>query len=168
MIVISDSSILINLAWIKQLHLLAHLFGEVIVPTAVWREVVEEGAGKPGALEMKAADWLQVKEPENKPLIHALRQDLDAGEAEAIALAIEQHADLLLMDERIGRAAAQHFNLPIIGLVGILITAKQKKMLPEIKSSLDSLRQQAGFYISEALYQRVLRDADESTNEKNA
>ena len=161
MIVISDSSVLINLAWIKQLELLPQLYGQVIVPTAVWQEVVEEGAGKPGAEELKTADWLQVQEPENKPLVHSLRQDLDAGEAEAIALAIEQNADLLLMDERIGRAAAQHFNLPIIGLIGILITAKQKKMLPELKSSLDSLRQQAGFYISEPLYQRVLRDADE-------
>ena len=161
MIVISDSSVLINLAWIKQLELLPRLYGEVVVPTAVWREVVEEGAGKPGAKELKTAVWLQVKEPESKPLIHALRRDLDAGEAEAIALAIEQNADLLLMDERIGRAAAQHFDLPVIGLIGILITAKQKKMLPEVKSSLDSLRQQAGFYISEPLYQRVLRDADE-------
>lgn len=94
-------------------------------------------------------------------MIHALRQDLDAGEAEAIALAIEQNADLLLMDERIGRAAAQHFDLPVIGLIGILIAAKQKKLLPEIKSNLDRLRRQAGFYISETLYQRILRDVDE-------
>lgn len=161
MIVISDSSVLINLAWIQRLELLPKLYGEVIVPTAVWQEVVLEGAGKPGAKELKTAVWLQVKEPKNKPLVHALRQDLDAGEAEAITLAIEQNADLLLMDERIGRTAAQHFNLPIIGLIGILVTAKQKQMLPEIKSSLDNLRQQAGFYISEPLYKRVLRDADE-------
>jgi uncharacterized protein len=161
MIVISDSSILINLAWIKQLELLPRLYDEVILPTAVWQEVVAEGTGKPGAEEVRTAGWLQVKGPENKTLIHALRQDLDAGEAEAIALAIEQNADLLLMDERIGRATAQHFDLPVIGLIGILVEAKQKKMLPEIKSSLDSLRQQAGFYISEPLYRRVLRDADE-------
>lgn len=161
MIVISDSSILINLAWIKLLDLLPRLYGEVIVPTAVWQEVVEGGVGKPGAEEVRTAGWLQVKEPENKPLIHALRQDLDAGEAEAIALAIEQNANLLLMDERIGRAAAQHFDLPVVGLMGILMAARQKKMLPEIKSSLDRLRHQAGFYISEPLYQRVLRDAGE-------
>lgn len=161
MIVISDSSILINLAWIKQLELLPRLYGEVVVPTAVWQEVVEKGAGKPGAEELKTAVWLQVKEPANKPLIHALRRDLDAGEAEAITLAIEQNADLLLMDERIGRAAAQHFGLSVMGLIGILTTAKQEGMLSEIKSSLDSLRQQAGFYISEPLYQRVLRDAEE-------
>lgn len=67
MIVISDSSVLINLAWIKQLELLPQLYGEVVVPTAVWQEVVEEGAGKPGAEELKTADWLQVQEPKNKP-----------------------------------------------------------------------------------------------------
>ena len=161
MIVISDSSVLINLAWIKQLDLLPHLYQGVVVPTAVWQEVVEKGAGKPGAQEIQAATWLQVQTPENKPLVQALRQDLDAGEAEAIALAIEQQADLLLMDERIGRATAQYFDLPVMGLIGILITAKQKQMLPEIKPSLDLLRQVARFYIAESLYQRVLRDANE-------
>ncbi len=161
MIVISDSSVLINLAWINQLDLLPRLYQGVIVPPAVWQEVVEKGAGKPGAHEIAAAIWLQVKEPENRLLIHALRQDLDAGESEAIALALEEKADLLLMDERIGRAAAQHFNLPVIGLIGILIIAKQKQMLPEIKPSLDILRQVAGFYIAEPLYQRILRDASE-------
>jgi uncharacterized protein len=162
MIVISDSSVLINLAWINQLELLPRLYGSVVVPTAVWQEVVEKGAGKPGAAAVRAANWLQVREPQNKPLVHALRQDLDIGEAEAIALSIEQDAALLLMDERIGRAAAQHFGLDVIGVVGILLIAKQQEMLPEIKSSLDDLRQLAGFYIAEPLYRRVLRDANES------
>lgn len=161
MIVVSDSSVLINLAWINQLELLPRLYSAVVVPTAVWQEVVEKGDGKPGSMELREADWLQVKEPENKPLVHALRLDLDAGEAEAIALAVEFDADLLLMDERIGRAAAQHFKLPVIGLIGILITAKEKGMLPEVKSCLDMLRQRAGFYIAETLYQRVLHDVDE-------
>ena len=64
---------------------------------------------------MKTAVWLQVKEPENKTLIHALRRDLDAGEAEAIALAIEQNADLLLMDERIGRPPPNILTCPSSG-----------------------------------------------------
>ncbi|MEI2420586.1 DUF3368 domain-containing protein, partial [Arthrospira platensis SPKY2] len=65
------------------------------------------------------------------------------------------------IDERIGRAAAQHFNLDVIGVIGILILAKQKGILSEIKTSLDSLRQAAGFYIAEPLYQRVLHDVGE-------
>ena len=161
MIVISDSSVLINLAWINQLDLLPSLYQQIVVPTAVWHEVVIKGTGKPGAHEIKTAVWLQVKEPTNKALVYALRQDLDAGEAEAIALAIEQQAELLLMDERVGRAAAQYFDLSVMGLIGILITAKQEKMLSEIRPCLDSLRQVAGFYISDALYQRVLRDVNE-------
>jgi len=133
MTVVSDSSVLINLAWIEQLDLLPSMYQEVIAPTAVWREVVEKGAGKPGAQAIRTAAWLQVKEPQNKLLIQALRQDLDAGEGEAIALAIEQNADLLLIDERIGRATAQHFNLAVIGVIGILLLAKRQGMLPEIK-----------------------------------
>lgn len=55
MIVVSDTSVLINLAWIKQLDLLPKLYGEVIIPTAVWDEIVVEGAGKPGAQEVQSA-----------------------------------------------------------------------------------------------------------------
>lgn len=66
MIVVSDSSVLINLAWIQQLDLLPRLYGEVIVPMAVWQEVVADGADKPGAEEVKTAVWLQVKSRKTK------------------------------------------------------------------------------------------------------
>lgn len=161
MIVVSDSSVLINLAWINQLELLPQLYGRVIVPPAVWHEVVAVGLGRPGQAELRAAAWLQVGEPGNRPLVSALRRDLDAGEAEAIALCIEQGADLLLMDERIGRSAAQHFGIRVIGLVGILLAAKQVGMVEQVRSYLDLLRQEAGFYLSEPLYLRILADAEE-------
>jgi predicted nucleic acid-binding protein len=116
---------------------------------------------EPGAAEVKAADWIQVREVANKNLVRALRHDLDAGEAEAIALAVEVNADLLLMDERLGRATAQHLGLRYIGLIGVLVIARQRKLIAEIKPDLDRLRQVAGFYISESLYNRVLKDAAE-------
>ena len=161
MIVVSDTSVLINLAWLDKLFLLAKLYGDLLVPSAVWHEVVEKGAGKPGADEVKAADWIQVREVVNTALVQALRQDLDAGEAEAIALAVEVDANLLLMDERLGRATAQHFGLRYIGLIGVLMMARQRKLITEIKPDLDRLRQVAGFYISESLYERVLKDVAE-------
>jgi predicted nucleic acid-binding protein len=162
MIVVSDTSVLINLARLDKLFLLHKLYGNLLIPLAVWREVVERGAGKPGADEVKAADWIQVREVANTALVRALRQDLDAGEAEAIALAVEVNADLLLMDERLGRATAQHFGLRYIGLIGVLLMARQRKLITEIKPDLDRLRQVAGFYISESLYKRVLKDAAET------
>lgn len=150
MIVVSDTSILINLARFGELALLQKLYGEVHVPTAVWHEVVEKGRGKPGAADVEKAPWITVGIVSNQEFVKALRQDLDAGEA-----------DLLLMDERLGRATAQYFGLKYIGLLGVLTLAKKKSLIPEIRSLMDRLRDEAGFYISEALYRRVLKDANE-------
>jgi len=103
MSIVSNASPLINLARIGKLSLLHDLYGELIVPEAVWHEVVFVGQGQPGADEVKSASWIQRRLVMNKQLEQALRQELDAGEAEAIALAVELNAELLLMDEHLGR-----------------------------------------------------------------
>ena len=159
--VVSNASPLINLARIGQLALLSRLFGRLLLPQAVWQEVVEDGRGQPGAEEIRRAVWIERAAVSNQPLIHSLRQDLDAGEAEAIALAIEIQADWLLMDERLGRETAQYFGLRYVGLVGILSAAKQRGDLKALRPLLDRLRDVAGFRVSSALYQQVLRDAGE-------
>ena len=75
----------------------------------------------------------------------ALFQDLDLGEAEAIALAVETNADLLIVDERLAVVSAQHFGLNIIGVIGVLIDAKHHGLITEIKPYLDQLRILAAF-----------------------
>ncbi|HUU41202.1 MAG TPA: DUF3368 domain-containing protein, partial [Desulfatiglandales bacterium] len=98
----------------------------------------------------------------NRQLTQALKQELDAGEAEAIALALEIGADLLLMDENLGREVARHLGLRYTGLIGVLIEAKRKGFITAVKPCLDQLRDIAGFRLSEVLYARVLRDQEES------
>ncbi len=85
MSVVSNASPLINLARIDQLDLLPRLYGELLIPEAVWEEVVVEGAGQPGADEIKAATWIKVQAVANRSLVQALRQELDPGEAEALS-----------------------------------------------------------------------------------
>lgn len=85
MSVVSNASPLINLVRIGQLDLLAQLYGELVVPEAVWHEVVLEGGGQPGAKEVETASWVEVRSVANHELVRALQQELDAGEAEAIA-----------------------------------------------------------------------------------
>lgn len=88
MSIVSNASPLINLARIGKLDLLRELYGELLVPKAVWQEVVVKGGGQPGADEVRAATWIKTHAVTNRQLVQALQQDLDAGEAEAIALAI--------------------------------------------------------------------------------
>jgi predicted nucleic acid-binding protein len=92
-----------------------------------------------------------------------LRQELDAGEAEAIALTLETQAELLLMDERVGREVARHLGLRYTGLIGVLVEAKHKGVLSVVTPQLDELRNIAGFRISDALYVRVLQDEREES-----
>lgn len=114
MTVVSDASALINLARIGELSLLHRLYGALVIPQAVWREVVVEGQGQPGAEEVGNAPWIETRKVTNEHLVQALRQDLDAGEAESIALALELEADVLLMDERLGRETARHLGLQLV------------------------------------------------------
>jgi predicted nucleic acid-binding protein len=79
--------------------------------------------------------------------VQALQQELAAGEAEAIALALEIGADFLLMDEHLGRETAAHLGLRCVGLVGVLIAAKRNGLIQAIKPHLDTLRNIAGFRI---------------------
>ena len=162
MSVVSNASPLINLARIGQLELLRALYDEIHIPDAVWQEVVVDGAGLPGAESVAKAVWIKRHSVTNSTLVRALRQDLDAGESEAIALALELEAELLLMDESLGRETARHLGLRFIGIVGVLTEAKHSGRINTIKPYLDTLREAAGFRVRQALYVRILQDAGES------
>ncbi len=84
--VVSNASPLINLARIGQLSLLPRIFERILIPEAVWQEVVVDGDDQPGAKELLQADWVERAEVSNRQLVRSLRQELDPGEAEAIAL----------------------------------------------------------------------------------
>jgi predicted nucleic acid-binding protein len=116
---VSDASVLIHLAGIGQLDLLPALFERVLVPEAVWREVVIQGClpAVVEAVEVAARQgWLQCQSPTNAPLIQYLRQYLHQGEAEAIGLALEARPDVLLMDETDGRRRLYPARISTAGL----------------------------------------------------
>lgn len=107
MIVISDTSAITNLAAIDQLQLLPQLYAQVRIPEAVYRELADINPPVPGTLEVQTAPWLKVMQVINYKVVKRLQDEvrLDPGESEAIALALELNAELLLIDERRGRAA---------------------------------------------------------------
>ena len=155
MIVVSDASPLIALGRIGRLDLLKEIFGSLMVPDAVWREVVEAGMGKLGANTVATMPWISRQSVRDTDLVKLLRQDLGAGEAEAIVLARESGADFLLIDERIGRSAAKRLGLTVVGLVGVLIEARERGLLVDTGSLMDQLHGEAGFWISEELRKLV-------------
>jgi hypothetical protein len=161
MIVVSNTSPLTNLAAIGQFDLLHKLYDEIHIAQAVWEELNAQGQRWPGCKEVAAADWIERHTVRNRALITALQRDLDPGEAESIALALELEAGLILLDEREGRHAAQRMDLHVIGVVGLLLEAKANDIINAVRPSLDGLRQTAGFYLSESLYQHALMLADE-------
>jgi len=161
MIVVSDSSPLIALCDLGKLDLLRLLYGRVVLPNAVWKETSIAGQDKPERKELLSASWIERVQVRNQVLVKSLAQKLDAGESEAIVLALELNADLLLMDERLGRNVARRFGIDVTGVVGILLMAKSQGHLSAIKPDLDRLRDELDFWMSESLYQQALQLADE-------
>ncbi len=156
MIVVSNTSPLTNLASIGQFDLLRQLYQKLYIPAAVWQELNAQGKHWPGRDQTAASEWIELRQVTNTTLVEALQRDLDRGEAESIALALEVDADLILMDEQEGRHAAQRLGLKTLGVVGTLLEAKVKGLITEIRVHLDALCQVAGFYLSDAVYQRAL------------
>jgi uncharacterized protein len=157
-IVISDTSVITNLAAIQQLDLLPQLYDRVLIPTAVYNELVDPDFIVPGTLEVQSAQWVDVRAVTNQTEVDRLRNTirLDPGESEAIALVQELKADLLLIDERRGRAEANRLGLRITGLLGILVEAKTRNRIPQVKPLMDTLIARSEFRVSAALYKQIL------------
>jgi uncharacterized protein len=117
-VIVSDASPLINLARARHFDLLPAFYGQVVIPQAVYDEVVMRGQGRDGSQEVKEADWIEVQVPQDALAVRALAAELGSGEASAIILALECKADLLLVDEIRGRRVAQKLGLKVRGDVG--------------------------------------------------
>jgi hypothetical protein len=163
--VIADSSTLIHLAAIDRLDLLRDFYGRVVVPEAVWRESVLQGAGRPGVERIEDArreGWIEVTEIQERPLWLSLTQRLDEGEAAVLTLAIERQASLVLLDESEARWMAGLFGLPKTGVIGILMRARKEEKIPSLRAELDNLRNRSGFWIEQKLYYKALSAVGEA------
>ncbi|HED38617.1 MAG TPA: DUF3368 domain-containing protein [Ignavibacteria bacterium] len=146
--IVTNSSCLIALDRINRLDILANSFKEIIIPPAVEKEV-----------DLKL-DWLSVKQIKNKVVIQILKTQIDDGESEAIALSLETDDVLVLLDDKKARRIAKQLGLEVIGTIGLILRAKKKGLVSEIKPILDDL-QNVEFRIRDTLYNKALRLANE-------
>ncbi|MBC7857121.1 MAG: DUF3368 domain-containing protein [Pirellulaceae bacterium] len=158
-IIVSDTSPIRALHHLNKVSWLDILFGEVFVPPAVVDEL-EHPAARFAPIDIRLYPFLVVRAPPNSPRLFELRRKLDEGEAEALALAEEMNAGVLI-DEKDGRRVAEQMGLTVVGTVGILIEAKSEFLCTSITPLLDSLVEGLGFYVSARLRAQALRMAGE-------
>lgn len=152
-VVIADAGPLIAFARLHRLDLLPLIFGGVLVTDTV----LEECAGRPdfpeSALIREAVDS-KLLELCAAPDIFAFAREVDAGEASAIAMAIERRCGVL-MDDKAGRRMATNIGIPVIGTVGVLVLAKRKGFLPLLKPLLEELAA-SGYFLGEGIIAAAL------------
>jgi uncharacterized protein len=138
--VIANSSPLITLSKIGRLDILTNLFTDIVIPQAVYKEVIIEGGHKRGVSDISLLHdkaIIKVQEVQNRVLSKTLQRELDQGESEVIALALETEHDLVLLDEMEARRLAQSFGLHYTGFIGLLLKAKKSGLIHNAQQLLE-------------------------------
>lgn len=158
---VSDSSALILFARVNRLDLLAGVFDHLIVPPAVWREVVSSGPERVGAVDLANAHWIRRQDLAHPEAMEHLRDILHPGEAEAITLAGEiVPAVPILIDDLKARRVAIQRGLRVVGTAGVLVLAKERRLIEQVRPLLGAVIA-AGLFLGESAIQEVLRRSDE-------
>ncbi len=162
MSITSNTGPLIGLAKINRLDILQKLFSQVEIPPAVQRELLSGGRPETDLIVKALGDFIQVIALALfSPAVQLATYRLGLGEQEAIALA-HQRGALLLIDDRAGRIAARKLGIPVTGLAGILIEAKKAGIVSQVVSSLNEIRKR-GYWLSDELIREAARLAGEES-----
>jgi len=160
LILVIDASALITLARIGRLNLLRGLAEQIYIPEAVYSEVVRRSGDRPGGREVTEASWIIRKSVLDQTTLARLRTELGRGEAEAIVLTGELRADFVVLDDAKARRLAETEGKKTIGLLGLLLRAKERGIVSDLKPIVDDMIK-VGFFIDQGLYQAILRQSGE-------
>jgi predicted nucleic acid-binding protein len=159
--IVSNTTPLSNFLHLNRMDILQRLFTHIHIPQLV-REELEEFFSTHEQLQKALQDgFLVVHTIQSSVILKQFLNVLHQGEAEALGLYIEQQAVLCLVDEKDARAFATMNGINISGTLGVLIQAKQRGIIDAVKPLMDTLRTQHYFWISEPMYQLVLRLSSE-------
>lgn len=159
MTIIADTGPLLSFARVHRLEVLRDVVGALVIPEAVYEEIVVSGAGRPGADEVRHASWITRERVSNRAFVDALPPPLNLGEREALVLARER-GGVVLMDDRDARRVAQDQGIESIGSLRILEEAKLQGIIVAVKPIVDELIA-TGTYISDRLYRSFIREMGE-------
>ena len=157
-----DSSVIIALSVLSHLSKLKHLFKETLVSRAVYEEVCVRGQGLIGDSELSEAGKkrvIKIKDVEDRTMVNALIDPLALGEAETIALTVEENAEFIVMDDRLARRRAKNLGLNVIGTLRILRMMFDNGLIDktDFLNSIETLRE-TGFRISNEVIDNVVRE----------
>ena len=155
--VVVNTTPLIALAEIGELHILKDLYERIEIPNAVFEEIKSE----PAYSEVReATEWIKIVEvdlPKQKKL---LSSRLHAGEVEVILHAKDTKADLVILDDKLARKTARYMELTITGTLGVIVKAKEKGYIHSVRPVMDKLIHN-GLYVSPEIQEMVLRSVNE-------
>jgi uncharacterized protein len=157
-IVVVNTAPIISLSLVGHLGLLRDLYLRVAIPPAVWEETLRGGT-RAGVVELRRAVWIDTV-PLQDPGRADLLSDLDRGEAEVLALAQESRAGLVIIDERLARRHAKRLGIPLTGTVGVLLRAKDRGLISEVKPLVEQI-QRGGIRLGKSLVDGALKLAGE-------
>lgn len=158
---ISNTTPLINFAEIGRMDVLETLFGTLVIPPAVAGELAAKSVLFPHAAQVASLPFVKTVAVVDQLLVKSLMTYVHPGEAECLALSMEHHGSLLLLDDLGAREMAATNDLLHIGTLGCLVEAKQRGLIPAIETVLGELRTKARFWVADHLADRILRDAGE-------
>jgi hypothetical protein len=164
-IVVSDSTALIGLSKIGKIDLLKEIFSRVHIPEEVFKEVTEAGKNRPGSDAIRNAEWVETKTVQDRTQVNLLMASLDKGEAEVLALSKELRADLILLDEEKARKSAVIAGFEVMGLLGVLVIARNLGLIEAIKPLIEELKNKR-FRISDRVIAEALLKAGEISYSK--
>jgi len=156
-VIVSDAGPLIVLLKINQLQILEELFGKIVVPVAVHKEITAKEQEK---IAFDKMEWIETRKVKNLKTNTLLEKLIDKGEAEAIMLAQELKTTLLVDDAK-ARKYAGLLNVKVIGTLGLLKMAKNRGVVTSVKKVIDDMLTQ-GYFVDEKLIIKILEDVGES------
>jgi predicted nucleic acid-binding protein len=154
-IIVSDTSPIRALHHLGLLNLLPDLFEEIVIPPRVLQEL-ESPRRRFSPVQLAAYPWLKLRSPANRAQVQELLKEVDLGEAEAIALAVELHAEVLI-DEAEGREVAKRIGLSLVGALGILVRLKQSGLITTVLPLIDRLETELRFFVADPLRTEIRR-----------